>query len=92
MIKIIKVYAHLVRIDDLIIKLLWIGLSSKQNLLITIFQARRTSYARAQLQHTSVVAFKFVCISRHIRTRTNKTHIPNEHIPQLGKFIELIST
>lgn len=58
----------------------------------TVFQCCRACYPRTEFKYITVVSFEFVCISRHIRTRADKGHVPNKYIPQSWQLIQFIVT
>ena len=58
----------------------------------TIFQCCRTGYSGAQFEYVTVGSFEFVRISGYIRTRTNKGHVSDKHIPQSWQLVQFIVT
>ena len=103
---IIAVQPHLVRINHTIIilsrnllhrtlipfRLLLRHILGNHLILQPVLQCCRPRNTRTQLQHISVRPDQLVSISRHIRPRPHKTHIPDQHIPQPRQLIQFIVT
>lgn len=58
----------------------------------TVFLGGGVSAAWSKLQHVAVDALQLVGVARHIGVGTHEAHVADEHVPQLGQFIQFVMT
>ena len=87
MVEIIQVDSHLIGPDHSVVVDFGIRLLGKKFLFIAVFDACWAGNTWAELKNTTVIALKLVGIARHVWTRTNKTHLPDEYVDQLGEAV-----
>ena len=103
MFQIVQVQPYLVRIYDIVVipdsklfivhtilSLIQRDIFSYHIFFVAIFQTCRAGYPGTQFQYFTILAFKFIGITRDIRARADKTHLADEHIPKFRKFVKLI--
>ncbi len=86
-VQIIQVDFHFVRPNNIVIISLRINLLGKQFFFITVLDTCWAGNAWAELQNATVVAFQLVGIAGHIGAWTNKAHLSDKHIDQLGEAV-----
>ena len=92
MVQVIQVDFHFVRPNDSVIISLWVGLLSKQFFFITVLDACWACDAWAELQNAAVITLQLVGVAWHLRARTDKTHLSDKNIDQLGEAVHLTVT
>ena len=103
MFQIVQIQPYLVRIYDIVVipdselfivhailSLILRDIFSYHIFFVAIFQTCRAGYPGTQFQYLTILAFKFIGITRDIRARADKTHLADEHIPKFRKFVKLI--
>ena len=92
MVEIFKVDLHFVGPNDIVVIPFWVGLLGEQFFLVAVLDAGGACDAGTELEDTAVVALQLVGITRHIRSRSDETHLSDKDIDELGEAIHLTMT
>ena len=89
MVEIVKIDFHFVRPNDVVIVPFRVGLLGKELFFIAVFDAGGTRNARTKLKDAAVIALQLVGVTRHIGTRTDEAHLPDQYIDKFCKAFHL---
>lgn len=89
MLQILKVDFHLVGPKNLVVVPFWVGLLGEQFLFVAVFDAGGSRNARTKLKDAAVIALELVGVTRHIGTRTDEAHLPDQYVDKLCKAVHL---
>lgn len=90
--KVLAIQTQLVREHRLQIGAGGIGRHAEQLLFVPVDQCREVCNARFHVQQFGPQWVFQIDILRHLRTRTDDAHLPEKHVPKLGKLIHLVAT
>ena len=87
--QIIKVDFHFVGPNDVVVVPFRVGLLGEKFFLIAVFDAGGSRNARTKLKDAAVIALELVGVTRHIGTRTDEAHLPDQYVDKLCKAVHL---
>lgn len=87
---IFEIDSQLVLHDDLHIILVGVGNLRQQFVLVAVADRGHVRNARTNVQHVQLFRSVYIDILPYLRPRSNKAHVPDEHVDQLWQFIEFV--